>query len=317
MKRFGRRLREIIPNGQFSDEPAAFRTKEAAEALARRATLGALGFPAMALASFLAIPEDTRRPPFLLVLGLFNLVVAAMRLAVILPFDRRYVRDPVRWWRDFRAGADAAAVVWVVFALASANFSGSGWPAWLILSMTVAIGVDAAAFLYVEPQLAMRFQLLLLGPFLFWGLVRGGAGSHACGLAASASLAILVAQTHRNARQYRQAALDRQARREAAVRRDALADSVNGIVWEADAQRKLFTFIGARAEAIPGYAAQRWLDEPSFWEDHVHPDDRDRVTRGIESPACTVETYTLEYRMLTADGHTVWLRDVVFAKAAP
>src|SRR5439155_5952330 len=58
-----------------------------------------------------------------------------------------------------------------------------------------------------------------------------------------------------------------------------LVNSVEGIVWEADAETFVFSFVSAEAERILGYPAERWLREPTFWKDHIHPDDRDWAVR--------------------------------------
>ena len=57
----------------------------------------------------------------------------------------------------------------------------------------------------------------------------------------------------------------------------ALVNSVNGIVWEADMQTQRFSFVGQQAERLLGYPLERWLREPDFWAEHMHPDDREWV----------------------------------------
>ncbi len=87
----------------------------------------------------------------------------------------------------------------------------------------------------------------------------------------------------------------------------ALVNSIDGIVWEAESDSYRYTFVSKPAERILGYPLHRWLAEPAFWFEHLHPDDRAEVkahrdrNRGRE--------HILEYRMLTADGRTVWFRD--------
>ena len=81
-----------------------------------------------------------------------------------------------------------------------------------------------------------------------------------------------------------------------------LVDSVDGIVWEADATTLQFSFVNRQAERILGYRSDRWLSDPTFWEDHLHPDDREWVPRDKRDR-------DLEYRMIAADGRVVWIRD--------
>src|SRR5689334_6897980 len=56
-----------------------------------------------------------------------------------------------------------------------------------------------------------------------------------------------------------------------------LVESIDGIVWEADARTFQFTFVSRKAEEILGYPLERWF-EPTFWCEHVHPDDREQTT---------------------------------------
>jgi PAS domain-containing protein len=71
-----------------------------------------------------------------------------------------------------------------------------------------------------------------------------------------------------------------------------LVNSVEGIVWEADATTFQFSFVSDQAERILGYPVGRWLSEPTFWKDHLHPDDREWVVpfceRATERSAITI-----------------------------
>ena len=93
--------------------------------------------------------------------------------------------------------------------------------------------------------------------------------------------------------------------------REDLIASIDGIVWEADATTFAFTFVSAQAERLLGYPTRRWIEEPSFWLDHMHPDDRDGALHFCLR--CTREgrDHQFDYRMRAADGRTVWLHDVV------
>ena len=90
-----------------------------------------------------------------------------------------------------------------------------------------------------------------------------------------------------------------------------LVNSVEGIVWEADADTFRFTFVSKQAEHILGYPVEQWLQESTFWQDHLHPDDRDWAMQ--LSPQATVKKrlHDFEYRMIAADGRVVWIRDLV------
>jgi PAS domain S-box-containing protein len=92
---------------------------------------------------------------------------------------------------------------------------------------------------------------------------------------------------------------------------ELLVNSIDGIMWEADAQTFRFSFVSKQAERFLGYPAERWLEEPTFWRDHIHPDDRDWAVNFCMQATREKRPHEFEYRMITADGRTVWLRDLV------
>ncbi len=90
-----------------------------------------------------------------------------------------------------------------------------------------------------------------------------------------------------------------------------LVNTVDGIVWEADAATFQFSFVSQQAERILGYPVQRWLTETTFWTDHVHPHDREAAMECCVTATRQGESHQFEYRMLSADGREVWLKDNV------
>ena len=90
-----------------------------------------------------------------------------------------------------------------------------------------------------------------------------------------------------------------------------LVNSVEGIVWEADVPGFQFLFVSKQAERILGYPVERWLFEPTFWADHLHPDDREWAVQFCEEAVADKRDHDFEYRMIAADGGVVWVRDLV------
>ena len=91
----------------------------------------------------------------------------------------------------------------------------------------------------------------------------------------------------------------------------SLLNSVGGIVWEADPATFCFTFVSIQAEHILGYPVQQWLNDPSFWPEHIHPEDRERSVAYCVEQTKLGLPHNFEYRMLAANGRTVWIRDMV------
>lgn len=90
----------------------------------------------------------------------------------------------------------------------------------------------------------------------------------------------------------------------------ALMASIDGIFWEADAQTLQFTFVSQQAEQVLGYPLDQWFT-PNFWLEHMHPEDREWAAAFCAQATQENRNHHFEYRMLTADGRTVWLRDIV------
>ncbi len=69
------------------------------------------------------------------------------------------------------------------------------------------------------------------------------------------------------------------------------------------------SFISPQAESLFGYPVEAWGD-PTRWLKWVHPEDRERVEQqaslGPDKP------YSIEYRLVTAAGDTVWVRDEAY-----
>jgi len=87
-----------------------------------------------------------------------------------------------------------------------------------------------------------------------------------------------------------------------------LVESTDVVPWSADPDTLRFTYVGPQAVKLLGYALEQWYDD-GFWLERMHPDDRGWALRKVKSALAQGRDTDLEYRMLTADGRTVWLRD--------
>lgn len=92
-----------------------------------------------------------------------------------------------------------------------------------------------------------------------------------------------------------------------------LVNTVNGVVWEANAGMSRFTFVSNQAERLLGYPLAEWTAEDSFWLDHVHADDRTRVSAFGRHTSLNSDRRPVEYRMIAADGRIVWVADYMSA----
>jgi len=95
-------------------------------------------------------------------------------------------------------------------------------------------------------------------------------------------------------------------------RRNLVNELSHAIIWEADATTEQFTFVSESAERLLGYPIEQWLDEPDFWVNLIHPEDRQWTLAVCRKRMFQCRDYELEYRCLTADQRVVWLRDRAF-----
>ncbi|MBK5292778.1 MAG: PAS domain S-box protein [Acidobacteriia bacterium] len=98
--------------------------------------------------------------------------------------------------------------------------------------------------------------------------------------------------------------------RETSARHESLVNSVDCIVWEADAATFNFTYVSPRAERMLGYPVGEW-HKPGFWLDHLHPEDRATAVKLSSEATRKGENHNFEYRMVHKEGHSIWVRDLV------
>jgi len=90
-----------------------------------------------------------------------------------------------------------------------------------------------------------------------------------------------------------------------------LVHGVDAIVWEADPVTWEFTFVSQRAEVILGYPVDMWLNDPGFYLNLVHPDDREEVVNYCRSAKAERRDQVFEFRAIASDGRIVWLSNLV------
>ncbi len=94
------------------------------------------------------------------------------------------------------------------------------------------------------------------------------------------------------------------------LRHRVLLESTSAVPWEVDCTTWQFTYVGPQAATLLGYPPQQWLDI-DFWTSHIHPDDRMFALDYCLRSAKSKENFDFEYRMIAADGRTVWIHDIV------
>ena len=68
-------------------------------------------------------------------------------------------------------------------------------------------------------------------------------------------------------------------------------------------------YMSPQVERMLGYAPEEWLVDPSFFLKLLHPGDRERVLAENERTNRSGEPFDMEYRLISRDGRTIWVRD--------
>jgi len=83
-------------------------------------------------------------------------------------------------------------------------------------------------------------------------------------------------------------------------------EGVDAIVWSADPQARVFTFVSAGAQRLLGYPPAVWLSEPEFASRLIHHEDREQTLAMLNRAAAGAAAVG-QFRIVAADGRLVWL----------
>ena len=94
---------------------------------------------------------------------------------------------------------------------------------------------------------------------------------------------------------------------ESAERYRDLVDGLDAIVWEANIDPWQYTFVSQRAQVVFGYPVERWLRDPTFWMDVIHPEDRVQTVSLWKAGASARKDLKSDYRIMASDGRVMWV----------
>jgi len=99
--------------------------------------------------------------------------------------------------------------------------------------------------------------------------------------------------------------------RETAHKYKTLVENVPGIVYRCanDAKWTMF-FISDEISRLTGYPASDFINNAvRDFASVIHPDDKDRVNNMIQQALLEKKPYTIEYRIVCADTHIIWVQE--------
>jgi diguanylate cyclase (GGDEF)-like protein/PAS domain S-box-containing protein len=156
-------------------------------------------------------------------------------------------------------------------------------------------GVEAQAYPAPEPPRFWR-------DFLLYGLPGL--------LLLSTVLAIVVRINRRLSSEiFRRVALEQELRSSEYHYR-GMIESLSAIAWEANTHDYSYNYVSPHAENLLGYPVHQWR-RPGFWRSIVHPADLEHAERYCDQQTALGNDHSLDYRVISADGRVLWVRDIV------
>lgn len=96
---------------------------------------------------------------------------------------------------------------------------------------------------------------------------------------------------------------------EAERRYRQLVETIPAVVWlDRIDEGSSNIYMSPQVEEMLGYPLSAWGEDPAFWTKIMHPDDLPTVLKEIGTLTLP-RRYSMEFRMLAADGRTVWVHD--------
>ncbi|WP_243652978.1 bifunctional diguanylate cyclase/phosphodiesterase [Tumebacillus sp. BK434] len=90
-----------------------------------------------------------------------------------------------------------------------------------------------------------------------------------------------------------------------------LLETIEAVVWEGNPETFQYLFISPQSLKILGYTPEKLISDHAFWQSKVHPDDFEMMMSYCKQEVAAGRNHEIEYRMIAADGRTVWLKDYV------
>lgn len=90
----------------------------------------------------------------------------------------------------------------------------------------------------------------------------------------------------------------------------SLIETTSAVAWEYDLVSQKFTYMGPQILALTGFPAEQWTDY-QFWEDQIYIEDREKASGFCLEETMKGKDHATEYRIMTASGKIVWVRDEV------
>ena len=100
-----------------------------------------------------------------------------------------------------------------------------------------------------------------------------------------------------------------QALRESEAQYRTLTESLDELIYRADPDTFLTTYVNKAVEGIYGYTVEEWLGDPTVWVSSIHPEDKEGVLAWLAEAQRTMAPGAVEYRITRRDKTVRWVED--------
>ena len=101
------------------------------------------------------------------------------------------------------------------------------------------------------------------------------------------------------------------ALRESEAKYRNLTESLDELIYRADPETLVATYVNRAVERIYGYTVEEFLGDPTLWESTIHPEDKERVFAWFTEAQRKMESGAIEYRIIRKDKTVRWGEDHV------
>lgn len=86
-------------------------------------------------------------------------------------------------------------------------------------------------------------------------------------------------------------------------------EGTNVVAWEYDVGADCFTYVSAPGEGLLGFQLAQWY-QSGFWRSRIHPEDLALAMAFLRDQSRPDASHECEYRLIHADGHEIFVRDL-------
>lgn len=90
-----------------------------------------------------------------------------------------------------------------------------------------------------------------------------------------------------------------------------LVNAIDGVVWECKGIDFTPVFVSEKVYDILGYTPQEWLSCQHFWQELIHPDEKETIIEEFQSRCKEGSNFSQEYRLKTKNNSYIWVRDYI------